>query len=178
MPRGGSKPGERRGGRKKGSRNLKLVEKDLLAQRELADAKEKKRKLGKEVLDDFMHLFAGMAAYYQPAPPGAPPRPQQNEIKFKEYAALATTVAKDLAQYQSPKYSAVMVGQAGPQKITVVGGLPSLDQKGITIDAVGHAPDRGDAPDLSPRSGELLPGHGGDTVPGLARGPAVGKDRV
>jgi hypothetical protein len=42
---------------------------------------------------------------------------------IRAYAALATQAARDLAQYQSPKLSAVAVGQV---KMTVIvkGGLP------------------------------------------------------
>jgi hypothetical protein len=37
------------------------------------------RKLGKDVLEEFMMVAAGMAVRYQPAPPGRPKKPGQNE---------------------------------------------------------------------------------------------------
>ena len=44
MNRGGSKPGERRGGRKKGSLNKATIERALMAEREVANANETRQK--------------------------------------------------------------------------------------------------------------------------------------
>src|SRR5262249_43413537 len=72
----GAKPGERRGGRLKGSRNKATIERALIAERVANEAKMAGKKLAKEVLDQFMVLFAGMAAYYQPKPvPGMQQNP-------------------------------------------------------------------------------------------------------
>jgi hypothetical protein len=51
----------------------------------------------------------GMAAKYQPAPPGQPKNPYQNETKFLTYAEMAIKCASDLAQYQSPRFKAIAV---------------------------------------------------------------------
>jgi hypothetical protein len=67
------------------------------------------KKLGKEVLEEFMMVAAGMAARYQPAPLGQPKKPGQNETKFLTYAEMAIKCASDLAQYQSPRFKAIVV---------------------------------------------------------------------
>lgn len=119
---GGSKPGKRRGGRKPGARNKVTIEREEIARLELAAEKEAREaaakvagakaaltKLGKDVLEEFMMLFRGMAAAYQPAPPGQPARQGADEAKFVKYAVLARDTAADLAEYQSPKYRAIAV---------------------------------------------------------------------
>ena len=114
----GSRKGERRGGRQLGTRNKASLEKERIAAeiaaRTMADARVAGKKLAKEVLEEFMFLFAGMAAHYQPTPPHLP---QQNvnasETKFLQYAELAVTAAKSLAPYQSPTFKAVQVS-SGP----------------------------------------------------------------
>jgi hypothetical protein len=50
-----------------------------------------------------------MAARYQPAPPGQPKKPGQNETKFFMWAEFAVNCASDLANYQSPKFKAIAV---------------------------------------------------------------------
>ena len=145
MPRG-SKPGEHRGGRKKGSPNKKTLE-ALERRRVLAENAEKaeaekaalvaesakvaKLKLGKDVLEEFMMLFAGMAAFYQPHPEWRPrldtdgkpvldngrpvlenANPNMSEPQFLRYAVLARDTAKDLAPYQSPTFRAIVVAPA------------------------------------------------------------------
>jgi hypothetical protein len=67
------------------------------------------RKLGKDVLEEFMMVAAGMAARYRPAPPGQPKKPGQNEAKFLTYAEFAVNCAWKLAEYQSPKFRAIAV---------------------------------------------------------------------
>jgi hypothetical protein len=67
------------------------------------------KKLAKEVLDQFMVLFAGMAAFYQPRPASSMQQnPNANESKFDKYAKLAVECAKDLAPYQSPTFRSVI----------------------------------------------------------------------
>ena len=59
----GARPGERRGGRKKGTPYKATRERALLGQRILEEQQGRPgRKLAREVLDEFMHLFMGMAA--------------------------------------------------------------------------------------------------------------------
>jgi hypothetical protein len=109
MPKGGSKPGERRGGRRKGTPNKATVQKALIAARTVAEAKMSGKKLAKEVLEDFMLLFAGMAGDFQTTPPGAAPNPRADEDKFWKFAQAAIDCAHKLAPYQSPTFRAVVV---------------------------------------------------------------------
>lgn len=123
---GGARPGA---GRPKGVSKATL-EKIALAQREVAGAKASGKKLAKEVLDEFMQLFAGMAAYYQPTPATVPQQnANQDESKFKEYAVLACEQAAELAQYQSPKLRAILMPLPPPG-----------DQPGRLIEATANAP--------------------------------------
>jgi hypothetical protein len=61
MNRGGSKPGERRGGRKKGSLNKATIERALMAEREVANAHETRLKLAKDHLEELVGFYAQMA---------------------------------------------------------------------------------------------------------------------
>lgn len=135
-------------GRPAGSRNKATIEAALVAERARAEAlllentelkavgaqemarlaREAGKKLGKEILDDFAQLFAGMAAYYQPAPPGHPVKVHADEKKFKEYAILACDYAAELAPFQSPRLAAMMVGAMQARTIDVKGGLPDPTQ--------------------------------------------------
>jgi hypothetical protein len=114
MPRG-AKPGERRGGRLKGSKNKATIEREIIAEQTLARARMEGKKLGKEILEEFMIVFAGRAAHYQPRPPELPPNPNADEAKFLAYARLATDCAKSLAPYQSPTFRAIAVEHNNPQ---------------------------------------------------------------
>jgi len=128
-------------GRPKGARNkstIERLERERLARENAANPKLAEshalaaatvmathaKKLGKEILEDFALLFAGMAASYQPWPATAGKNPNENEAKFEKYAMLAVQAARDLAPYQSPRLAAVMVGQALVSKVEVVGGMP------------------------------------------------------
>jgi len=141
MAKGGSQPGA---GRPLGGKNKatiareeqarlaveRLAEVDRLraegATDVIAAAKTAGVKLSTEVLRDFMQLFAGLAAIYQPLPEGmVPPKGRKpDEALFRIYAALARDTAKDLAPYESPRLSAVMVGAAIVNRVEVVGGMP------------------------------------------------------
>lgn len=60
--------------------------------------------LAREVLDQFMHVFAGMAARVQPTPENA----WANQDEFIKWAKLACDTAAELAPFQSPKFKATM----------------------------------------------------------------------
>ena len=108
MPRGGKREGT---GRPKGALGKATIERLEKAKLDVREAKASGKKLGKDVLEEFMYLFAGMAAAYQPLPPGAvvPVGRAPNEDKFKEYAVLARDTAFMLAKYQSPTFKAIPV---------------------------------------------------------------------
>ncbi len=113
----GSVKGERRGGRQKGTPNKANVERALLAKRIMEEQQGRPgRKLAREVLDDFMHLFMGMAAIHQPLPDGVAAGPGQkpDEAKFLTFAGLAVTTAEKLAPYQSSRLKAIMISQETP----------------------------------------------------------------
>ena len=142
MSGGGSKRGERRGGRVAGTPNRKTVERDLIAKRErenggrdqddtsptpikdtstlpmlaTAEAADRVNPLGREVLNTFMRIYMGRAAFFQPRPQlGEDGRvvrdtnPNSNEGLFNQYAARAVETAAKLAPYQSPQYRAIFV---------------------------------------------------------------------
>jgi hypothetical protein len=117
MSRGGSKPGERRGGRQEGTPNKATVQKQLvaaqIAERTVADARTMGKKLAKEVLEDFMLHFADIAEQYRPTPPEAEHQnPHSDEARFNKYAAIAMECARSLAPYQSPTFKAVQIAPA------------------------------------------------------------------
>jgi len=87
-------------GRPKGIPNKATIEKAMIAGQIAARAEMQGRKLAKEVLDEFMHLFAEMAASA---------REGGDETRFEKWARLAVQCAKDLAAYQSPTLRAIMV---------------------------------------------------------------------
>lgn len=129
----GSKPGERRGGRKIGKPNNKTDEALMLARRIVDEADRAAdavkgtpgRKMSEEVLREFMELFAGMAAYHQPLPKDAPVPPGRDpdEHKFEKWARLTVKVAADLIPYERPSFRAINVpapagagAEKGPRK--------------------------------------------------------------
>lgn len=134
----GAAPGERRGGRAKGTPNKATTERALIAEAEVIKHEVNGKKLAKDVLEDFMFLFAGMAAAYQPLPPGSPvPLGREpNEGKFEKWATLAVKTAADLAKFQSPTFKAVAVSMAQPLPKsggkTIEGKVIKLDQISIS----------------------------------------------
>jgi hypothetical protein len=64
------------------------------------------RKRAVTVLEEFMLFYAGMAESVK----------GKNEKRFDHYAKLAIDTAGMLANYQSPKFKAVMVAAAPPQE--------------------------------------------------------------
>lgn len=114
MPR--AVKGQRFGGRAAGTPNKATIEKTLRAEFELTQARDTGKKLAKDVLDEFMMLFAGMAAHHQPIPPGQPIPAGRvpDEDKFEKWARLAVETAADLAKYQSPTFRAIAVSMPPP----------------------------------------------------------------
>jgi len=135
MPKGSNiKKGMRPAGRAAGTPNKRTkeaLEQNRIAQQMAADVRRgaepsrQVRKLAKEMLDDFMHTFAGMAATFQPLPDGmaVPAGRKPDENKFLTYSKLAIEAAKSLAPYQSPTYKAIQI-VAPPGPGTDVPALP------------------------------------------------------
>ena len=119
MPRG-SKPGERRGGRKKGTPN-KTTQERLIR---IEEARGNHRiKLGKDVINDIMVEMLLLAQKYHPDTGEEP-----NEEKFAVYAGMAERYAVDLAPYQSPRLQTLKVG--GDQN------NPLMIQEGETAETI------------------------------------------
>jgi hypothetical protein len=124
MPRG-ARPGERRGGREKGTPNKATVERTALAERIVAEAKGKPgRKLGREMLEEFAVLFGGLAAMFQPVGTGPDGAVTPQDLKlwaesykeplFEKYARLAVKCADAFADFQSPRLSRVQMAAPPP----------------------------------------------------------------
>lgn len=114
------KPTGKPGGRPAGAKNKATIERELReaqeAERKVEEARTSGRRLAKDMLDDFMHKFAQVAASFQPVPANTPPpegvTPNPNE--FERWAKLAVECAKALAKYQSPTFQAIMVAPPPP----------------------------------------------------------------
>jgi hypothetical protein len=91
----GSKKGDRRGGRTKGTPNRTTTEKALLAARQVAKAKSEGKPLATAVLFEFMHRFRDMALAHQ------------HDRQFQKWARLTVDTAKMLAPFQSPTFRAI-----------------------------------------------------------------------
>lgn len=104
--RGGHREGA---GRKRGVPNKATLERIIQTANEIEERKISGKKLAKEVLEDFMHLTAGMAAHYQPAPPGHPVNASADPQEFWRCMEAACTFAKALAPFQSPTFKAIAV---------------------------------------------------------------------
>jgi hypothetical protein len=105
------------GGRPPGSRNKATIEREekaRIAEQMLTGGRPDR--LGKDILRDFMELFAGMAAAHQPLPPGVVGLQgrEPDEAKFEKYARLAMEAAARLAPYQSPTFRAIMMTPPPP----------------------------------------------------------------
>ena len=112
MPRG-AQPGERRGGRTKGTPNKTPLQKAEALAAKLAKAEARaavkvaveplEHKLAKEVLDWGMQYCVARAAFRRPALADEPPNPNEDGGDFLKWFALAAELAKTLAPYQSPR---------------------------------------------------------------------------
>lgn len=142
--------------RTKGAKNKRTIEQEIVARKQVeADIMEGKvtqaadrRVLAKDNLDKLATMLLGLTAHYQPHPQWnqvvdaagnvriVNANPYYDEGKFQFYIELAARTCDRLAAYQSPKLSAVAVGQVSKVQVTVVGGL-------------GPRPEVGPAPPLT-----------------------------
>lgn len=138
MPRGGKRPGSGSPRGPRGPQRGTIIQREANNIREQAEAAalaaEKARnagkRLAKDVLEEFMLLFAGMAATHQPLPPGmpVPVNRQPDEAKFEKWARLAGWFASELAPYQSPTFKAVAIMAPPPQ--------PTAAERGTNVIAL------------------------------------------
>lgn len=100
-------------GRPKGRKNSATLERETmiakaseaeLARRQVVAASDAGKPLAREILEQFMHVFAGMAARVQPTPENE----FGNQGEFIKWAKLACKRAAELAPFQSPKFKATM----------------------------------------------------------------------
>jgi hypothetical protein len=106
-------------------RQAELDEAEAHAAVESVQAAAASRKpLARDVLEEMMLLFRGHAVLHRQPSPGQPPNSNADEQKFWKYGMAAAQIARDLAQYQSPKLSAVATGQVTKMTVVVKGGLP------------------------------------------------------
>jgi hypothetical protein len=132
MSGGGSKPGERRGGRKKGALNLATRERAAIAAGTVLEAKTTGRQLAKDVLSDFTEIFKSMAVRYQPLADNA----NADEAKFEKWARLAVDCAARAAPFQSLTFRAVTVvppDKAPGDDVTVI-DLKIFDHTGTALE--------------------------------------------
>jgi len=94
MPRG-SKPGERRGGRKPGSRNKTTAQRAAQIEKEI---RESGQRLAIERLNDVAQEFFDLAEQYKPSTSTTP-----DEHKYVQYLSKVASILADLAPYQSSK---------------------------------------------------------------------------
>lgn len=117
--------GRKTGGKQRGTPNKatrERLEQERVAkqaQQEVDKARAANTKLGKDILEEFMKNFAGMAAYYQPLPDGTPvPAGRKpDEKRFLTYAKLTVETAAQLAQFQSPRFKAIAIMTPPPTPI-------------------------------------------------------------
>lgn len=103
--------GQKSGGRKPGALNKKTVEHLKTAGKQISEAKKLGKPLAIEVLDNLMNTAMAMASKYQPPTSDQPPR---DHDKFLQWIQTAGLFAKNLADFQSPKFKAVMVQTSSP----------------------------------------------------------------
>src|SRR5215469_15768514 len=115
MSGGGSKPGERRGGRKAGTPNRRTIERRLIT-----EARADSKLLAKEVLEQNMLRYVELANSCLPPASGEWKKEQQ----FHFYTEKAGANARMLAPYQSPTYRSITV--QAPRE-TAVRGTPAID---------------------------------------------------
>jgi|SRR5262249_9459174 len=123
MPRGGSKPGERRGGRKAGTPNKPKGERALIALeqaesevRVLILAGDKITALGKDRLAELDQWAYGLAQKYAPKEDekGRPYWDNDgDELRFMRFLNFSGRCATARAQFESPRYAAIAVANQG-----------------------------------------------------------------
>ena|ERR1700761_8207069 len=136
-------------GRKAGGHNRATIEKAIIAERVMNEAAMSGRKLGKEVVEEFMVLFSGLAGSYQPQPsvPGQPVTAEDmkrwdtsgNAEKFDRYADRAVSAAIALAKYQSPTFKSIELAAPAPQGGSTIEGQ-GVQRTKFTLHIFGDDP--------------------------------------
>jgi hypothetical protein len=108
MPRGGSKSGERRGGRQKGTLNKRTVARVAQAERHFAEAKAEGRKLA---IDELAWLASVLREGVEHFRPHFDRTDVESENRYLRWATALRQVLSALALYQSATYRAVLMTQ-------------------------------------------------------------------
>jgi hypothetical protein len=126
-------------GRPKGAKNKTTIARAAAWEREMASRRAglaKAPPLAKERLEELCNIFADRAAKHQPGEwlsvvqqEGKPPvrvnsNPDYSEEQYRYWIGQYRDTLRDLAPYQSPRLSAVAVGQATKMTVVVKGGIP------------------------------------------------------
>jgi hypothetical protein len=142
--------------RPKGSKNKSTIEKENAVRaenvaREVQDmSRGGRRKLAKERLEELADVFAGQASHYQNAGWRAVQRedgtiervnnnPNYHEDSYRFWFRAYQSICESVAQYQSPKLSAVAVGQVTKLVVVVKGGLPPRNTSSLPATALPTA---------------------------------------
>jgi hypothetical protein len=119
MPRG-AKPGERRGGRAKGTPNKMTFMKTQMAMKAMAEVDTTAAQLkATEMLNRIMAETYEMAKAY------GPQSPNYNDDMYRNYLKLTVYTAGRLAPYQSPQLVAMRVGNDRDSPLMVREGVTS-----------------------------------------------------
>jgi hypothetical protein len=87
-----------RGGRRKGTPNKATLGRALITERDLAKAKASGRKLSKEMLDHYMHIFAEIADSERAAALAEKSgNAREHEVRFERFAQYAIDCTHKLA---------------------------------------------------------------------------------
>lgn len=117
MPVGGRRENA---GRKSGGKNKATIERELIAARQIDDARNSGKPLAKEVLQKLMEIAEGATGVNRPTTQsdllnGKPANPDGSWDRFGEWFDRTAFVAAKLAQYQSPTFKAVAVSMTQPE---------------------------------------------------------------
>jgi hypothetical protein len=118
MSGGGSKPGERRGGRKKGTPNRMTFTKAQMAMKAMSETNWSQKK-ATLVLNSVMAEAYAMATEYGPG------SDQYNEGLYLNFLRLTMAAASRLAPYQDPVLATVKVGGDRDRPLVIREGVTS-----------------------------------------------------
>jgi hypothetical protein len=113
----GARPGERRGGRQKGTPNKATIDRRL-AVLQATGVGDYSERLGRVTLAKMVFEMELQAEKYHPDRGEEP-----NEELFFKYATMAASIASDLAPYQSPKLAAIFTNTEKRSALERVGSI-------------------------------------------------------
>src|SRR5215831_2425591 len=128
MPRGGSNPGERRGGRKEGTLNKRTIEVEEAAKNALVNVERKLlddpniflvvRRLGKERMTEVEEMAMEEVLRYREAARAGDVAARE---QFYRYLSLVLEAAARRAPYESPRLAAVAVQEKRDEHRVITG---------------------------------------------------------